>query len=83
MKLIADFGIDIPSFGLDLPDSLRFTSFGFSVDEPVLKNFLRNCLFSVRVFGKSVGVRGDFAKELSAYGLNMLSLALTFGRLKD
>ena len=83
LKLIADFGIEMPSFGLYLPDLFSFTSVALSVDEPVLKSFPLGRLISVGVFVESTGVRGDLAKELSAYGLIMLSLVLTFGRLKD
>ena len=74
----------MPSFGLYLPNFLSFASLALSVDELVLKNFLLNYLASVGVFVvESVGVRGDFAKELSAYGLNMGSFVSTFGGLND
>ena len=83
LKFIADFGIEIAAFALNLPVRPPFGSFGFSAEELVLKNFLAKCLFSVGVFVKSVGVIGYLAKELSACGLVMFNLVSTFCRLND
>ena len=83
LKFIADFGIEIAAFGLNLPVHLPFVSFGVSWEGLVLMYFLAKCEFSVGVFDMSVGVIGDLAKELSACGLVIFNLVSTLGRLND